>query len=80
VTVRTSSRHPVGCANQTSAAQPDHTDAFLAQELSGKRVWKAWAVLARALGSPLALYFATPAQYNASAAASPDVEPSAISR
>jgi hypothetical protein len=61
------------------AAHPDHTEAFLAQELSVKRVWKAWAVLARALGSPLALYFATPAQYNASAAASP-AGPSAISR
>jgi hypothetical protein len=61
-------------------AHPDHTDAFLAQELSVKRVWKAWAVLARALGSPLTLYFATPAQYNASAAASPAVGMFAISR
>src|SRR5215210_1510504 len=51
-------------------AHPDQTDAFLAQELSVKRVWKAWAVLARAAGSPLALYFETPAQYSASAAAS----------
>ena len=44
------------------AAHPAQTEAFFAQGVSVKRLWNAAAVSPSAPGSPVALYFETPAQ------------------